>query len=62
MQHSRKDTIAAQPKVTRWQEATMAPVRKAVVCRMHNIDHWQLAEGWDKYVHVHEEQPTVPSI
>ena len=28
----------------------MAAVRQAVVCWMHNLDHWQLVEGWHKYV------------
>jgi hypothetical protein len=25
----------------------MAAIWKAVVCRVYNADHWQLAEGWD---------------
>jgi len=47
-QDSRKDTITTQPKITRRQEAAMAAIRQAVVCWMHDTDHWQLAEGWDK--------------
>ena len=27
----------------------MAAIRLAVVCRVHDIDHWQLAQGGNPY-------------
>ncbi len=47
---SRQDTDTAQSQVGRRAEAAVAAIRKAVVCRVHDADHWQLGQGGDSYV------------
>lgn len=47
---SRKDQVAAQPQPRRRQEAAVAAVWEAVVCRVHHLDHWQLGQGGYSYV------------
>ena len=47
---SRQDTDTAQPQVGRRAEAAVAAIRQAVVCRVHDADHWQLGQGGDSYV------------
>lgn len=42
---SRKDQISAQQTVSRGPEAAMAPLWAAVVCGLHDTDHWKLGQG-----------------
>lgn len=45
-----ENSLAAQSSPGRRQEASMAAIRQAVVCRMHYTDHWQFSQGWYPYV------------
>lgn len=43
-----KNTIESQ--VTGSREAPMAAFRKGMVCRMYDVDNWELVEGGHPYV------------
>ena len=47
---SRQDADTTQSQVGRRAEAAVAAIRQAVVCRVHDADHWQLGQGGDSYV------------
>ena len=51
---------AAQQKISRGQEAAMATIRQAMVCRMYHLDHWQFCQSRDQYVFPHQFLPHSP--
>ena len=50
LSRSCQDQDAAQSPTSRWTETRLAFVREGLVCRMHNIDHWEFAQSRDPYV------------
>lgn len=42
-----EDSNAIESQISRRAEATLATVWQSLVCRMHDIDHWQFAESWN---------------
>jgi len=53
----RQNTLAVEPTLGGWQEASLAPVWLAMVCGLHDPDHRQLGQSWHPY-----EPPSASSL
>jgi hypothetical protein len=45
-----EDENTIESQITRCSKTAMATVRQSLVCGVYNVDYWEFAEGWHKYV------------